>query len=205
MLDVAAEHVWRGERHLEPPAGGAVPALDQMRVACHQFVGRLARGGVHAGADRRRDEIGQEGLLFVFDDIGLVERHRRAHAAVAIGFHHGVDRVWRCGRHVESIVENARDAELQHLDGTQGRAQIGKTRTLPFGGQRRHFVQHEHFERIAVEAAAHEIARRMHMRVDEAGHGELAARVERANACGHEVGRHGAHANDAPGANQNVA
>ena len=108
----------------------------------------------------------------------MIDRHRRAHAARGISLHDRVNHLGRGFRVVIRVVVHGGDAELEHLDRAEQGLHVGGTRAnLPLtqGGN---LEQHEQFERHVDERAAHQIAGRVKVAVDQTRHGQLAARVD---------------------------
>ena len=167
-----------GQSRADAPVARAVPRADQVVVEREQFPRVLDGRGIHARLEGGRQQVGEERVFLVFDDVGLVDRDARPHADVAIGGADAVDARHGRDRHMERVVHHAGDAELHHLERAHQRAQIGEAALVHLGRERRHLVEHEHFERQPVERASHQVRRRMEMRVDEARHRQHPARVD---------------------------
>ena len=75
------------------------------------------------------------------------------------------------------------DAGLEHLDCAQQGLRIGHARTDLALAARRHLEQHEELQRHIGECAAHHVAGRMKMAVDEARHRQFAVRLDHTIDC----------------------
>jgi hypothetical protein len=165
----------------KPAPCAFMPSLEQMPVAIQQAarVHRCRRAGTCQQIGRQ--EILEEGQLVYFRNVWLIEREGRAHSAVRVGLHDGIDRGVRGGRDEKCVVEHGRYAAFQHLDGAEESRYIRcpwiVTRSIG-----RRFEQHEHFERQAFKRTLEVIRRRMEMRVDQTGHQKMPGRVDLAHA-----------------------
>ena len=94
----------------------------------------VARGG---------QDFVQERIFFVFDQVLVIDRHRRTQAGVGIGLHQRIDRVLRRVGIVECVVMHRCDAGFEHLDRAQHGLQIDDARVGLGHAVRRHLEQHE--------------------------------------------------------------
>ncbi len=171
------------DRRGETPAGGAVPALDQVRVEREQLFGRLSRRALHGAPLSLREQLGEEGVLLVLHDVRLVDRDGRADPDVLVGAHDRVDRLGGRHRHVVGVVVHRGDAAPEHLHRADQGADVGEPALVARGGERRHLVEHEELERQPGQHALHEVAGRVEVRIDQARHREQAVGLD------HAVGR----------------
>jgi hypothetical protein len=79
---------------------------------------------------------------------------------------------------IDSVVVHGGDAAPEHLDRADLRADVGE----PIGVDRcrkgRHLVEHEELEREPGQHPFHQVARRVEVRVDQAGHREQAITLD---------------------------
>ena len=147
--------------------GRAMPPRDEVPISVDDRVSGGWSIGDETGEHVRLEQVGEVREPLVLGQLGLVDRHRRADAEVAVGAHHRVHCLRSRSRSVDRIIEHGGDTATDHLERSEEHASAVELRRERAEVERRQLVEHEQLEREVVDEAAVERAGGMDVGVDE--------------------------------------